>query len=176
MKLLQDNVDFQSVFSELGSQDVVESFVCLWYSQPKKVTQLADACLNSFLKSYITKKNDFQSIKACDASLMPLCGTVLLEKIKRTNFVMSIWKYAHLSSPPNTFELENNGWTLICSNYFPKWFVGDMSLPYINFISIKEDITEEFTLVIPMRSLILRNDNDNFSCLTSPNDRLLSRL
>ena len=39
-KLLQDNVDFQNAFSALGSeevvdcviQDVIESFVCLWYS------------------------------------------------------------------------------------------------------------------------------------------------
>ena len=54
LKLLQDNVDFQSAFSELGSeevvdgaiQNVIESFACFWYSQPKKVT----ARLNSFLK------------------------------------------------------------------------------------------------------------------------------
>ena len=92
LKILQDNVDFQSAFSALGSeevvdgaiQDVIESFVCLWYSQPKKVTKLADACLNGFLKSYKTKKNDFQSIKGCNASLMPLCGMVLLEKIVLT--------------------------------------------------------------------------------------------
>ena len=59
LKLLQDNVDFQNVFSELGSeevvdgaiQDVIESLVCLWYSQPKKVTKLADVHLKSFLKS-----------------------------------------------------------------------------------------------------------------------------
>ena len=116
LKILQDNVDFQSAFSALGSeevvdgaiQDVIESFVCLWYSQPKKVTKLADACLNGFLKSYKTKKNDFQSIKGCEASLMPLCVTVLLEKMKRPNFVMSIWKYAHFF-PPNTFDPENNG-------------------------------------------------------------------
>ena len=88
-ELLQDNVNFQNAFSALGSkevvdgaiQEVIESFVCLWYSQLKKVTKLADACLNSFLKSYKTKKNDFQSIEGCDASLMPLCGAILLEKI-----------------------------------------------------------------------------------------------
>ena len=74
---------------------------------------------------------------------MPLCGTVLLEKIKRINFVMSIWKYAHLSSPPNTFEPENNRWTLISRNYYPKWFFGDTSPPDINFIPIEVDITED---------------------------------
>ena len=88
LKLLQDNVDFQNAFSALGSEDEIESFVCLWYSQ----TKLAEARLNSFLKSYKTKKNDFQSNNACDASLMPLCGTILLEKIKHPNFVISIWK------------------------------------------------------------------------------------
>ena len=59
LKLLQDNIDFQSAFSALGSeevvdsaiQDIIESFLCLWYSQTKKVTKLADARLNSFLKS-----------------------------------------------------------------------------------------------------------------------------
>ena len=45
-------------------------------------------------------------------------SAVLWEKIKRPNFVMSIWKYAHLSSRPNTFDPENNGWTLIDSNYY----------------------------------------------------------
>ena len=88
LKLLQDNVDFQNAFSALGSEDEIESFVCLWYSQ----TKLAEARLNSFLKSYKTKKNDFQSNNGCDASLMPLCGTVLWEKIKHPNFVISIWK------------------------------------------------------------------------------------
>ena len=89
--------------------------------------------MNSFLKSYKTRKNDFQSIKGCDASLMPLCGTVLLEKIKRPNFVMRIWKYAH-------FYPENIGWKLIDSNYYPKWFVGDMSPPDMNFIPSEEDV------------------------------------
>ena len=50
LKLLQDSVDFQNTFSALGSeevvdsaiQDVIESFVYLWYNQPKKVTKLAD--------------------------------------------------------------------------------------------------------------------------------------
>ena len=56
---------------------------------------------------------------------------------------MSIWKYARLSSPPNTFEPENNGWTLI-GKWF-KWFVGNMSPPNINLIQIEEDITEHDT-------------------------------
>ena len=59
------------------------------------------------------------------------------EKIKRPNFAMSIWKYAHLSSQPNTFDPEVNGWTLIDSNYY-YCFVGD-----INFIPSEAYITEE---------------------------------
>ena len=55
---------------------------------------------------------------------MPLCGTILLEKIKHPNFVMSIWKYAHFSSPPNTF-------------------VADTSPPDINFIPSEAEITED---------------------------------
>ena len=56
LKLLKDNIDMQNVFSALGSeenvdttiQDAIELFVCLWYSQPKKVNKLADARLNWF--------------------------------------------------------------------------------------------------------------------------------
>ena len=102
LKLLQNNVDMQDVFSAMGSaseenidislQDKIELFICLWHNQPKRGHKLTDAQMNSFLRSYKTKKNDFQSINACDASLMPLYQPVLLDKIKRTNFVMSIWK------------------------------------------------------------------------------------
>ena len=63
-----------------------------------------------------------------------------LEKIKRTNFVRSIWKYAHLSTPPNVLDPEKNGWTLIDNKYYPNWFDGEMSLPDILFIPSEDDI------------------------------------
>ena len=151
LKLLKDNIDMQNVFSALGSeenvdttiQDVIELFVCLWYSQPKKVNKLADARLNCFLRSYTTKKNAFQSVKGCDASLMPLCQPVLLQKIKRTNLVMSIWKYAHLSTPPTILDPERNGWTLIANKYCPKWFDGEMSPSDIHSIPREDDVAAD---------------------------------
>ena len=145
LKLLKGNIDMQNVFSALGSeenvdttiQDAVELFVCLWYSQPKKVNKLADAHLNCFLRSYKTKKND------CGASLMPLCQPVLLQKIKRTNLVMSIWKYAHLSTPPTILDPERNGWTLIANKYYPKWFDGETSPSDIHSIPREDDVAAD---------------------------------
>ena len=150
LKLLKDNIDMQNVFSARGSEENVDTtiqdailFVCLWYSQPKKVNKLADARLNCFLRSYTTKKNDFQSIKGCDASLMPLSQPVLLQKIKRTNLVMSIWKYAHLSTPPTILDPERNGWTLIANKYYPKWFDGEMSPSDIHSIPREDDVAAD---------------------------------
>ncbi|KAJ8722359.1 hypothetical protein PYW08_004761 [Mythimna loreyi] len=44
--------------------------------------------------------------------------------MSRTNYIASIWNYAH-QKQPTIFTPENNGWTLEENQYHFHWFDGD---------------------------------------------------
>ena len=64
--------------------------------------------------------------KYFDASIMPLCERVLLNKIKRTKFVAKNWISSIEASPPNNLHFDF-GWKLVDRNYQLLWFEGDLS-------------------------------------------------
>ncbi|XP_077862898.1 uncharacterized protein LOC144345214 [Saccoglossus kowalevskii] len=55
---------------------------------------------------------------------MPACKTFLLYKIKRANFVASMWKNANLPERCR-FQPEDNGWVMQDGLYHIKWFEGE---------------------------------------------------
>ena len=66
---------------------------------------------------------------------------------------MSIWKFAHLSSPPNALDPERNGWNLIDNKYYPKWFNGEMNPPNIHYTDSNDDIAAD--------DVIYQSDSDD---------------
>ena len=97
LKILQKNENLQRVFIKLGNWSnindlditILESFVCVLYGK-KKHTSIDEARFEMFLEKYKpTKNNHFliSHMKEMDASSMPSCSKVFLQKIKRTSYV-----------------------------------------------------------------------------------------
>ena len=76
-------------------------------------------------------------VKKMDATLLPPCSSVVKEKIKRTNYICSIWNNATMAHPP-VFDAEKCGWKLEDGRYRIKWFEGDMSPASISEIAYDE--------------------------------------
>ena len=124
---------FLAAFSELGTSsdistsvtDAVEEFVCILYGKPS-LKNVDDVRFAIFREKYApTNRNDpLERIKGADPSLLPPSKPVLLQKIRRTNYVASIWKNARLSEPA-TFEPTGNGWVLLDGQYAIHWYDGE---------------------------------------------------
>lgn len=110
-----------------------------------------EARTNMFNKAYRcnnTTENILKITKSLDSRLMPPppCHKVLVEKIKRTKYICSIWCNSTLPKPTSLSPLDF-GWSLIDNKYSPKWSDGDQTpnrIEYIaNSITTDDDSSDE---------------------------------
>ena len=121
--------------SKLGDEEVIndeqcadaEKLLCSMYGQ-KKLASVAEAHLEMFLKKYKPKigKNLISCAKKMDGSSLPPCSPVILQKLRRTNYVCSVWLNAHNSSPPKCLPSECV-WVVQDVCYRLKWYDGEAS-------------------------------------------------
>ena len=116
---------------------MIEKYVCEIYTKPK-LDSVNDARLEMFLDTYKpTGEKLISCVKKMDATLLPPCSSVVKEKIKRTNYICSIWNDTTMALPP-VFDAEKCGWKLEDGRYRIKWFEGDMSSASISEIAYDE--------------------------------------
>ena len=123
------------MFSKLGDEDGIndeqcadaEKLVCSMYGQ-KKLSSVAEDRLEIFLKMDKPKigKNPISCAKKMDGSSLPPCSPVILQKLRRTNYVCSVWLNAHKASPPNSLPNEC-GWVVQDDCYILKWYHAEAS-------------------------------------------------
>ena len=73
-----------------------------------------DEVRHAMFQQHYAPKNDkdpLQKIKGINPSSMPPCHQVLMNKIKRANYVAALWKRA-TKQTPSTFSPNGNGWEL----------------------------------------------------------------
>ena len=80
-------------------------------------------------------------IKGADASMMPPCQQVLLQKVKRSNYVAFMWKHAHTAEPVLEHP-EDHGWTLQNGQYRVKWYDGEQMPGDISNSVIQDVLTD----------------------------------
>lgn len=129
--VLEKNVNYQNAFASLGSSECVNEEVTFLLEKftgemyPKRGRRVAPSSVNearlfAFLKEFKpTKKNPLSGIKGIDGSNMPPCHTVLLQQIKRSNYICSFWNKATEMEPGNTKYSNENPITY----YNPKYGV-----------------------------------------------------
>ena len=66
----------------------------------------------------------FPHVKGISPSSLPPCQIVLINKIKRANFVAAIWKNAVLRRHPG-WKPEDHGWKKSGNSLIIMWFEGD---------------------------------------------------
>ena len=117
------------------------SFTCALYGM-QNLTNVDDVRYAMFQQKYAPKyDNDpLDKIKGINPSSMPPCHSVLINKIRRTNYVTTLWKKARLPRPCE-LKAEDHGWKLNASVYRINWFDSEQ-LPQ-NIIEILNDDTHE---------------------------------
>jgi hypothetical protein len=131
--LMMKGPSFIECFGALGKTQslpekelaTTEEFVCILYGR-KNLKKVDNARFAMFLQNYAPKKieDPMAKIKGINPSSMPPCKAVLANKIKRANYVASVWKNAGLVQPC-TLSPEESGWILDDGSYKIKWFDGD---------------------------------------------------
>ena len=133
MELMLKNDMYIEAMAKLGecpdvTLDIVkdiERYVCALYGMPK-LSSVDDARFASFQQKYAPKKGTrpLEKIKGINPSSMPPCGTVLLNKIRRTNYVAHMWKRARLPVAC-ILKAEDHGWKLKESSHSMNWYNGE---------------------------------------------------
>ena len=152
LELMLKNKSHMDVLAKLGestevSPDVLcglETFVCALYGM-HKLHKVDDARYAAFQQKYSpTKHSDpLDKIKGINPSSMPPCHSVLLNKIRRTNYVATLWKKARVHQPC-VLKAEDHGWKLNESAYRINWFEGEQ-LPQniVDILDEKDPDSEE---------------------------------
>lgn len=146
--ILTKHTEICEAFAKLGQSDVIpndvmvqiERFVCHMYQHPK-FDNINKVRLSTFIKIYENKStnNPLHIKKAFNTNLFPPCHAVLTNKIKRTNQISAIWKYA-TEREPAFYDPVNSGWSLCDNKFRIVWFEG-LQMPE----SINDIITRSFS-------------------------------
>ena len=80
----------------------------------RHISIVNDAQYDMFKQRYAPKSmlEPLEKLRAADSIHLPPSYRVVLEKVKRTNYVTTIWITAHLPNPTNDLDPEECGWTL----------------------------------------------------------------
>ena len=125
--------EYQSVFIELTEDfeikettlQKIEEFVCVMYGK-KKSTTVNDARLDMFLNKYKPKEDQIvNAAKTLHGISMPLCFSVLQEKIKRSDYISKVRMSSSLPHSPALLPLDY-GWQLETNGqYTLLWYRGE---------------------------------------------------
>ena len=133
LSIMMKNDRFQKAIGQLGVNDEVtdeiiddlDDFVCTLYGFPN-IHSVDDVRVRMFEQKYApNNENDpLMSISGMHPYLMPPCHNVLLQKIKRANFVAKLWKSANQAVPIQSSPV-GSGWLLEDNVYRIHWYEGD---------------------------------------------------
>ena len=135
----------EEITPDLGSSKTIEHFVLTLYGIPK-ATSVNTARKEIFEKKYKPKKNKLllSSITGLDATMLTPCHDCLTQKIKRTNYIVRMWKRSSDKNPlDGTPSPTEQGWEEKDGVYKPVWFTGDQ-LPTDLSKHIEERHSDEF--------------------------------
>ena len=130
LEILMKNDEHAEMFCQLGldshvTQNMInglEKCVCALYGK-SHMENVDDVRYAFFQQRYAPKKNDdpFEKIKGVNPSSMLPCNAVLVNKIKRSNYVAYVWTKATIVNPCSE-RPEGHGWILMDGHYHIKWF------------------------------------------------------
>ena len=155
--------------------DDIEDFVCTLYGFLN--IQKVDEVRIWMLKQKYRPRHDedpLASISSMNPILMPPCHRVLLQKIKRANFVTKLWKSSdQLVSVKAVLQvIMVNGWVFEADGYRIHWYDGDQvprSLGQIlegNNVLADEDYGVEIDIEYEYNNDDANSDMEDFDMVT----------
>ena len=144
LKLLEKYVNIQRTFAAIPNSlelsscvfNIVQRYVCLMYRKTG-FEDVDEARYEIFLEKYKPRSDGRLSCSGkMDASLMPPCKKVLVEKVKRAHLIARRWTSAPYPCPPPDCP-EEAGWQHCDGEFKILWFEGD-PLPHTVDILYKD--------------------------------------
>lgn len=134
VSLIQCSPTEVNVTSEIFKS--IQQFVCEMYAL--KSVDVNTGRYELFEKGYKVKSQDERVVKKAivgyDASCLPPTEEELLQQVKRTMYIASIWCNAYMKTPTEK-KPEDCGWTLTNEQYEFHWFDGPMSPTFYDISS-----------------------------------------
>ena len=123
---------------------LVEKYVCSIYGQ-EVLSSVNEARLTLFMNKYkpSNASSPLDKIKGIDASMLPPCKDVLLQKFARCNYVAYLWKHAHLRHPLENMQPTDHGWKEVNGVLEPVWFIGSQMPTVLSDTMELDDVIEE---------------------------------
>ena len=150
-QIMRKHPDILRAFGMFGEEAMVpeaiitaiETFVCYMYGQPKlsSVNKAREAIFKQ-KNAPQNNKSPFAKIKKFDACSLPLCKDALSEKIKRTNYVTSIWKRGN-QRVAAIYDPEESGWNEVDGKYRMTWFSGSQMPQTIECALAEANVEDE---------------------------------
>jgi len=153
LDIMMKHEQFISAFAMLGEHhnvpdetvSTIEHFVCSLYGK-HNLLSVDTARYVMFQHTYAPRQlgDPLEKIKGVNPSSMPPCRSVLIKKIKRANYVASLWKKAARQDPSSLCGQPcQHGWILVDGSYAIDWFDGDQMPRHISqILSEKESVIE----------------------------------
>ena len=97
-----------------------------------------------FLSFHLIQDNPLANIKKVDCALLPPCRQTLEMKVRRTQYVATIWTRACDAYPAEGMSPVDYGWETKEEVLVPKWFEGS-AIPEKLFSDHQEDVEDDQT-------------------------------
>lgn len=129
LNILKKKNEYVMGFAKLGENDepstevkkLLEKFTCEVYGYGQ-LDKINDVRYKIFVKqNKPSRAGLFENIKNSDPSLLPPCHKVVLNKIKRCNYICKLWNNTSNPNPLNSMKPEDHGWEMSRDMYIPKW-------------------------------------------------------
>ena len=177
-KKLEKNKRAQIALGNLGEAETVseetishiEEYVCEVYGF-SKLSSIDAVRLEIFLKKYKLKKKETNSFaKKLQSNFFSPCRRVLVEKIKRTNFITAKWRSATKASMPS-FDPVNCGWSLDNGKYVITWYLGpetpsildvtvtDEAMMVMMKVSVVTKTLTVIAVILPAAAILMVNES-----------------
>lgn len=117
-------------------------YVCQIYGKPQH-SEINKVRYEIFIDSYKERSHPFEALKNFEGINLPPCRDVIHCKVKRTNQIVSIWRFAHSTKPKFLNPIEN-GWYLDSNwnEYAIKWFSGPQCPQTMEEILVNNDMND----------------------------------
>ena len=133
LRIMENHPSILQSFANVGetyvNDESFEKLVCLMYGMKNRLS-VNEARTDMFYKKFKPKRNEtlLSVSHKFDGSSLPPCKKVLVQKMKRCNFVTQLWKSSfqpcELDAPP-----VEHGWRLEEDQYTIHWYDGECRPP-----------------------------------------------
>ena len=102
--------------------------------EKKKFQSINELHLELFLKKYKPNNDSLvEKVRKVDSAILPPCSRGLLKKLKRSSYIIGLWRNC-LNTNPQEQDVLSFGWRMKDGHYNIQWFDGDAAPKIVDVV------------------------------------------